>query len=109
MIGEKDREIRTLADENHRLKNTVVNKDSDVIKYEEFYRLVKERREAETKLLDEMLQKERERAIDAVKEQEQASTKSDMYERQAEVFERQTQQKENQIVQLTKEIDDLRK
>ena len=73
-----------LKDENHRLKNTVVNKDSQNQQLEKFYEKEKERREAETGELRRMLDEEKARAVAAIREAEQNSTKIYMFERQAE-------------------------
>lgn len=73
--------MRSLTDENHRLTNTVVNKDSQCIQLEKFYEKEKERREAETGELRRMLDEEKARAIASVREAEQSSTKIYMFER----------------------------
>ena len=74
-------EIRSLTDEIHRLKNTVVNKDSQNQQLEKFYEKEKERREAETSELRRMLDEEKARAVAAIREAEQNSTKIFMFER----------------------------
>ena len=81
------REIETLKDENHRLKNTVVNKDSQNQQLEKFYEKEKERREAETGELRRMLDEEKARAVAAIREAEQGTTKIYMFQRQAESLE----------------------
>ena len=63
-------ENRNLIDENHRLKNTVVNKDSQNQQLEKFYEKEKERREAETGELRRMLDEEKARAVAAIREAE---------------------------------------
>lgn len=102
-------EVATLRDENHRLKNTVVNKDSQNQQLEKFYEKEKERREAETGELRRMLEEEKARAIAAVREAEQSSTKIFMYERQSEGLEARVVDKELRINQLVEEIDRVRK
>ena len=102
-------EIRGLTDENHRLKNTVVNKDSQNQQLEKFYEKEKERRETETGELRRMLDEEKARAVAAIKEAEQNSTKIFMFERQAESAENKVLDKERRIDNLTEEIDRLRK
>ena len=43
-LNEANREIATLKDEGHRLKHTIVNKDSENQRIEKFLELEKERR-----------------------------------------------------------------
>ena len=76
-------EISRLKDENHRLKSTVVNKDSQNQQLEKFLELEKQRREAETGELRRMLDEEKARAVAAIREAEQNTTKIFMFERQA--------------------------
>ena len=66
----------------------MVNKDSQNQQLEKFYEKEKERRKAETGELRRMLDEEKARAVAAVREAEQNSTKIFMYERQAENAER---------------------
>ena len=87
----------------------MVNKDSQNQQLEKFYEKEKERREAETGELRRMLDEEKARAVAAIKEAEQSSTKIFMYERQAETSERQVAEKEKRIAELTEVIDQLRK
>lgn len=56
-----------------------------------------------------MLDEEKARAVAAIKEAEQNSTKIFMFERQTENAERQVQEKEKRIDALTEVIDNLRK
>ena len=56
-----------------------------------------------------MFGSEQERAVAAVREAEQSSTKIQMFERQAEQAERQVKAKEVKIDELTEMIDSLRK
>ena len=56
-----------------------------------------------------MLDEEKARAVAAIKEAEQSSTKIFMYERQSETSERQVAEKEKRIAELTEVIDQLRK
>ena len=108
-LNRQNEEIRGLTDENHRLKNTIVNKDSQNQQLEKFYEKEKERREAETGELRRMLDDEKARAVAAVREAEQASTKIYMFEKQAENSERHVKEKEKRIDELTEVIDKLRK
>ena len=85
------------------------NKDSQNQQLEKFYEKEKERREAETGELRRMLDEEKARAVAAIKEAEQSSTKIFMYERQSETSERQVAEKEKRIAELTEVIDQLRK
>lgn len=62
----------------------MVNKDSQNQQLEKFYEKEKERREAETGELRRMLDEEKARAVAAIREAEQNSTKIYMFERQAE-------------------------
>ena len=78
-VDELQREISTLKDENHRLKNTVVNKDSQNQQLEKFYEKEKERREAETGELRRMVDEEKARAVASIREAEQNSTKIYMF------------------------------
>ena len=87
----------------------MVNKDSQNQQLENFYEKEKERREAETGELRRMLDEEKARAVAAIKEAEQSSTKIFMYERQSETSERQVAEKEKRIAELTEVIDQLRK
>ena len=87
----------------------MVNKDSQNQQLEKFYEKEKERREAETGELRRMLDEEKARAVAAIKEAEQSSTKIIMYERQSETSERQVAEKEKRIAELTEVIDQLRK
>ena len=87
----------------------MVNKDSQNQQLEKFYEKEKERREAETGELRRMLDEEKARAVAAIKEAEQCSTKIFMYERQSETSERQVAEKEKRIAELTEVIDQLRK
>ena len=87
----------------------MVNKDSQNQQLEKFYEKEKERREAETGELRRMLDEEKARAVAAIKEAEQSSTKIFMYERQSETSERQVAEKEKRIAELTEVIDQLRK
>ena len=86
-----------------------MNKDSQNQQLEKFYEKEKERREAETGELRRMLDEEKARAVAAIKEAEQSSTKIFMYERQSETSERQVAEKEKRIAELTEVIDQLRK
>ena len=81
-------EIAILKDKNHRLENTIVNKDSQNQQLEKFYEKEKERREAETGELRRMLDEEKARAVAAIIEAEQSSTKIFMFERQTENVEK---------------------
>ena len=56
-----------------------------------------------------MLDEEKARAVAAIREAEQGSTKIYMYEKQAESAERQVKEKEKRIDELTEQIDSLRK
>ena len=56
-----------------------------------------------------MLDEEKARAVAAIREAEQNSTKIFMFERQAENSERHVQEKEKRIEELTEVIDKLRK
>ena len=56
-----------------------------------------------------MFGSEQERAVAAVREAEQSSTKIHMFERQAEQAEKQVTTKEKRIDELTEMIDSLRK
>ena len=87
----------------------MVNKDSQNQQLEKFYEKEKERREAETGELRRMLDEEKARAVAAIKEAEQSSTKIFMYERQSESSERKVAEKEQRIAELTEVIDQLRK
>lgn len=69
-LDDANREIRSQADEIYRLKNTVVNKDSQNQQLEKFYEKEKERREAETGELRRMLDEEKARAVAAIREAE---------------------------------------
>jgi len=86
-----------------------VNKDSQNQQLEKFYEKEKERRETETGELRRMLDEEKARAIAAVREAEQNSTKIYMFQHQAETSELKVKEKEKRIDELTEVIDKLRK
>lgn len=69
----------------------------------------KQRREAETGELRRMLDEEKARAIAAIREAEQNTTKIFMFERQAQAAEDQVKDKERKIDGLVEQIDKLRK
>ena len=68
-------ESKSLQEENHRLINTIVNKDSLNQTLQQLGDKEKDRREAETSELRRMLTNEQERAIRAVREAEQNLTR----------------------------------
>ena len=83
-LDDANNEIKGLKDENHRLKSAIVNKDSENQSLLKQVTKEKEIREAESGKLERMLNSEQTRAIAAVREAEQSSTKILMYERQTE-------------------------
>lgn len=108
-LEELNAEVSLLKDENHRLKNTVVNKDSQNQQLEKFFEMEKQRREAETGELRRMLEEEKSRAVAAIREAEQNTTKIFMFERQVQAAEDQVRDKEKKVEGLVEQIDQLRK
>ena len=101
-------DYETLKDENQRLKNTIVNKDSSNQSLQQFVDREKERRELETNELRKMLSAEQDRAIRAVREAEQNLSKQDLYKSQLEKMEQQVAIKEKRIAELLSQCDQLR-
>jgi len=87
-------------DETHRLKNTIVNKDSQNQVLQQFVDKEKDLREAETTELRKLLKLEQERAIAAIREAEQNTTKIEMFKMQAERAERAVERKEDRCTEL---------
>ena len=69
-LDDANSEIKSLKDENHRLKSAIVNKDSENQSLQLQVDKERERREAESGKLERMLTLEQNRAIAAVREAE---------------------------------------
>ena len=72
----------------------MVNKDSQNQQLEKFYEKEKERREAETGELRRMLDEEKARAVAAIREAEQSSTKIYMFQSRTDKLEQQVGEKD---------------
>jgi hypothetical protein len=80
----------------------VVNKDSENAALQSFLDKERDRREAETTQLKKMLTVEQERAINAIREAEQNSTKISMFQKNAEAAEQVIKTKDAKIDNLMK-------
>ena len=76
--------MNSLKDECHRLRSTIVNKDSQNESLQKLLDKEKERREAESGELRRLLQQESDKAVQAIREAEANLTKIDLYKFQIE-------------------------
>lgn len=76
--------MNSLKDECHRLRSTIVNKDSQNESLQKLLDKEKERREAESGELRRLLQQESDKAVQAIREAEANLTKIDLYKFQFE-------------------------
>lgn len=104
-LASVQQECAVLKDENHRLKNTIVNKDSQNETLQQLGEKEKDRREAETAELRRMLVTEQDRAIRGVREAEQNIAKGDSFKLQIEKMETELLHKDRKIQDLQTQVE----